>query len=252
MQQNNGRGRVVVRKRTPSASVSGTSLASLDQTAIYSDYLQHFGIPGMKWGIRRYQNEDGSYTEEGKQRYGRDNTPESETWKKSDAENLSDEELNRRNSRLQREKQYKDLTTSEVERERNQFKKDLIKKAAIVPLVAAVGMVANYYSKKAGVKIPDLINRFSRIGLSKIKSGLSAMKARTGMLNRYSAPTGPANAARQPFYQKYQGLNGSENLVRNLKNKYRPRTFNYRPRNNNAMPKSRSWPNNWWNVETKK
>lgn len=31
--------------------------------------LQHHGILGQKWGIRRYQNEDGSLTEEGKQRY---------------------------------------------------------------------------------------------------------------------------------------------------------------------------------------
>lgn len=31
-------------------------------------YLMHHGIKGQKWGIRRYQNEDGSYTEEGKRR----------------------------------------------------------------------------------------------------------------------------------------------------------------------------------------
>ena len=31
--------------------------------------LQHHGILGMKWGIRRYQNEDGSYTKAGLKRY---------------------------------------------------------------------------------------------------------------------------------------------------------------------------------------
>ena len=31
--------------------------------------LQHHGIKGQKWGIRRYQNPDGTLTEEGKQRY---------------------------------------------------------------------------------------------------------------------------------------------------------------------------------------
>ena len=30
--------------------------------------LQHHGIPGMKWGIRRYQNKDGSLTAAGKKR----------------------------------------------------------------------------------------------------------------------------------------------------------------------------------------
>lgn len=32
--------------------------------------LTHYGIKGQSWGIRRFQNEDGSLTEAGKQRYG--------------------------------------------------------------------------------------------------------------------------------------------------------------------------------------
>ena len=32
--------------------------------------LYHHGIKGQKWGLRRFQNEDGSLTAEGKQRYG--------------------------------------------------------------------------------------------------------------------------------------------------------------------------------------
>lgn len=34
-------------------------------------YLRHYGIPGQKKGVRRWQNEDGSFNEEGKIRYGR-------------------------------------------------------------------------------------------------------------------------------------------------------------------------------------
>lgn len=32
-------------------------------------YLSHHGIKGQKWGVRRYQNDDGSLTEAGKKRY---------------------------------------------------------------------------------------------------------------------------------------------------------------------------------------
>lgn len=38
-----------------------------------SQYLQHYGILGQKWGMRRFQNPDGSLTEEGKKRYGQVN-----------------------------------------------------------------------------------------------------------------------------------------------------------------------------------
>lgn len=33
------------------------------------DVLMHYGILGMKWGVRRYQNYDGSLTKAGKNRY---------------------------------------------------------------------------------------------------------------------------------------------------------------------------------------
>ncbi len=40
--------------------------------SVYSDnYLAHHGIMGQKLGIRRYQNQDGTLTPEGKRRYGK-------------------------------------------------------------------------------------------------------------------------------------------------------------------------------------
>lgn len=35
----------------------------------YSDSIMHHGIKGQKWGVRRYQNENGSLTAAGKSRY---------------------------------------------------------------------------------------------------------------------------------------------------------------------------------------
>lgn len=41
-----------------------------------NNYLAHHGILGQKWGVRRYQNLDGSYTDAGKSRYGKRLTKE--------------------------------------------------------------------------------------------------------------------------------------------------------------------------------
>ena len=39
-----------------------------------NNYLCNYGVLGMKWGVRRYQNPDGTLTAEGRKRYGVDVT----------------------------------------------------------------------------------------------------------------------------------------------------------------------------------
>lgn len=44
----------------------------------YTNELYHHGILGQKWGVRRYQNPDGTLTAEGKKRYFKNGTDRSE------------------------------------------------------------------------------------------------------------------------------------------------------------------------------
>lgn len=45
--------------------------------------LRHHGVKGMKWGVRRYQNKDGSLTSAGKKRAARDMSELSKTKQKA-------------------------------------------------------------------------------------------------------------------------------------------------------------------------
>jgi hypothetical protein len=100
-------------------------------------YLMHYGTLGQKWGIRKYQNPDGSLTPAGKLRYYKaDGTPtkagqkyekklrkakkEEERQKAEEAarnrfkpaSEMSEQELRQTISKLELEKQYNDLVKS--------------------------------------------------------------------------------------------------------------------------------------------
>lgn len=96
---------------------------------VYSDELCHYGVLGMKWGIRRYQNSDGSLTSAGKKRYStgktggifkRKSTAAKQTNKKTSSEEstqkkktneLTNDELAARIRRMELEQRYSQLTS---------------------------------------------------------------------------------------------------------------------------------------------
>ena len=80
--------------------------------------LQHHGIKGQKWGVRRFQKKDGSLTLAGRKRQKQNNDgPTHEDHSKSHSiksvKSMSDKELRDRINRLNMERQYAQLTAQE-------------------------------------------------------------------------------------------------------------------------------------------
>lgn len=75
--------------------------------------LYHHGILGMKWGVRRFQNKDGTLTPAGK--------------KRKRLRDMSDDELKQKINRMQMEDQYRKLNKSPISKAFDayrSFKKD--------------------------------------------------------------------------------------------------------------------------------
>jgi len=112
---------------------------------MYTDELYHWGVKGMKWGVRRYQNKDGTLTPAGKKHYAGDGNAGKDTEKVEyaprrtgkDASAYTDEELRARIQRMQMEDQYRTLMGKtdvrvddpnrelKLEKERLQLQKDV-------------------------------------------------------------------------------------------------------------------------------
>ena len=54
----------------------------------YTNELAHYGILGMKWGIRRFQNKDGTLTAAGKTRYSNHLTKKDNKWVKKNSSKI--------------------------------------------------------------------------------------------------------------------------------------------------------------------
>ena len=52
--------------------MSNTYIITLNGSFVSNNELYHHGIKGMKWGFRRFQNEDGSLKAAGRKRYAND------------------------------------------------------------------------------------------------------------------------------------------------------------------------------------
>lgn len=103
--------------------------------------LYHYGIKGMKWGIRRTPAQLGH-------RPAKTTTSQ----RKSEMKKMSDAELRNRINRIQMEKQYMQLTAPEVSAGKK-FVKDVMVNAAKQTLTS---YVAKYMNKGVDAVIKEL------------------------------------------------------------------------------------------------
>lgn len=145
--------------------------------------LYHHGVKGQKWGVRRYQNADGSLTSDGKVRY----TLKERKASLNNVSQMSDKDLKEGIQRMQLEKQYRQVTKDNIREGNAQLHKTL-KTAGKITIGVAAGIGAAIGIKKllsSGSEIRKVAKDIKNMSDSELGSKVKRMENEKKLINMY-------------------------------------------------------------------
>jgi hypothetical protein len=154
-----------------------------DKMQVYNDELYHYGIKGMKWGVRRYQNYDGTYTQRGLKRYYDAETRYSNAKSAYDSDKSSVNKANVKKAKKALNKSYERLKYDKMA---DQGKK--------------------YYQKGQTITDNSIKTRYQQVAVAAGATLAAKAIASTGNMNaaNFVAVSGSAAAAGLEIYTRYK------------------------------------------------
>lgn len=131
--------------------MSDTIQSLLDETLS----LQHYGVKGQKWGQRRYQNPDGTYTDEGKKRR-RVGYTEEEKSEADKVEGKAYKDMTRKERRAAKKRARHNEAERRERREFNREKEEAMRKGDLK-------FAEEHLDKFTNQEITDLITRYKKM-----------------------------------------------------------------------------------------